>query len=147
MKLMTNIPPRRDDTVIADFGDVSYLFERDEFGDLVGDVTSGVHVDVLLQTGNFFLVDPAPAAAQFVPVGQVPSGEQNPSGEVEGGEADPNGGDASGEQAPLSVMTVAPEEMTADQIRAEIEARTGEAPKARASKSELVEILTALRAG
>ena len=66
------------DQVIADFGDVSYLFERDEFGDLVGDVTSGVHVDVLLQTGNFFLVDPAPAAAQFVPGGQAPSGEQKP---------------------------------------------------------------------
>jgi hypothetical protein len=54
MKLETVIPPRKDGTVNADFGDVRYTFRADASGVLSCEVNDDAHIAALISTGNFY---------------------------------------------------------------------------------------------
>jgi hypothetical protein len=57
MKLEANISPRRDGTVKAEFGKITYVFAEDEHGRLVADIGVDEHIAELLNTGNFIPAD------------------------------------------------------------------------------------------
>ena len=79
MKLETTIPPRKDGTVIARFGEDVYTFTADN-GSLSCEVGKQEHVAFLLGTGNFYPAREADyaAATELLKQDEEPEDEDEP---------------------------------------------------------------------
>jgi hypothetical protein len=79
MKLETTIAARRDRTVTAAIGSEKYVFQKNEQGCLVAEVTEESHIAYLLGTGDFLPVDDEDfeAASKMVAQANEDDGEES----------------------------------------------------------------------